>query len=160
MSNALQRIFTKAIQHNILPIRINFLRTRDFEEARIAAREAAREAFNEGSQLYCMLEELAKSVDKSFAPDPDECRPASYFDAIITNHRNAMNGQAEIVRCAIRAFVDQCHALEALATVLIQSDNGTQLDAVKKLHVFGKDGGDIIEMKKAKNTVGTEASDN
>ena len=125
---------------NIIPIRVNFLKTRDFEKARRVVSEAATTVFNEGCLFGRKLEKLADVVDKGFDPDPDECRGASFFDTIIASHRYAMRRQANIIVDATSAFVEQCNALEAFATMLIQSDKGTELDAVKKIRFIKQDG--------------------
>ncbi len=129
---------------NILPIRINFLRTRDFKNAASTSASAAATAFNEGCQFSRKLEKLATDVEKSFAPKPDECRAASYFDAIISSHHAGMRKHAQLIMEATAAFVEQCNALEALAIVMEQSDHGTELTSVKKMRVIKQDGTGII----------------
>jgi hypothetical protein len=125
---------------NILPIRVNFLRTRDFNKARAAADRAGREAFNAGAQLAHMLRERVEQVDKAFDPDPNECRPASFFDLVIGRSTEAMKQYAEIVSRGATAFSLQCEVLVSLATVLRQSDKHTDLDAVEMFRVFMQDG--------------------
>lgn len=144
-----RHIFKRLLPHdpNILPIRVNFLQTRDFEQARQTASTAAADAWNQGCLFTRKLEELAEKVAKGFAPKPDECRAASYFDMLVRHHSDTMSQHARIIMSVTTAFVEQCNALESLATVLKQPDLGTELDAVKMMRFVNADGtGSIVRV--------------
>ena len=126
--------------HNILPIRVNYLKNRNFTKARQAAASVSAEAYREVAVLANRMEKLAHEAKKGFSPDPDECRAASFFDCVISFHEAAMKRQARIITEAITSFVDTCQALESLAKVLEQSDKGTELESVRRLRIIDEDG--------------------
>jgi hypothetical protein len=129
---------------NILPVRINYLRTRDFQKAREKSDRVARVAFNEGCLFAKRLKDFAEEIHRAFEPKPSECRAASRFDRMIDNHVHAMKHFAESVDWSANAFVEQCNALENLAGILILSDKGTEYDSVKKFSVRMRDGTGVI----------------
>jgi prophage antirepressor-like protein len=125
---------------NILPIRVSFLRTRDFKTAHLKADRVGRVVFNEACRFSQKLYDLARELNNAFGPTPSECRGETHFDAIVRYHHNAMKSFAEGVMRNAGAFVDQCNALESLARMLVQSDHGTAYDSVRKLRVIMEDG--------------------
>ena len=125
---------------NVLPIRVSFLRTRDFKNAHLKADQVSRVVFNEVCRFSKKMYDLAKELDNAFGPTPNECRGETHFDAVIRFHNNAMKSFAEGVMRNAGAFADQCNALEALARMLVQSDHGTMYDSVRKLRVVMQDG--------------------
>ncbi|MDR2055211.1 MAG: Rha family transcriptional regulator [Desulfovibrio sp.] len=120
---------------NILPIRINFRRTRNFQKAREKADEVGRVAFNEGCLFAKKLKDFAEEIRLAFEPNPSECRGASYFDCMVRSHTDAMGHLAQVIDGAATAFVNQCHSLENLAQILLLSDKGTELDSVRMMRL-------------------------